>query len=219
MNVGYADRLGFECIKCGRPLKCVLNHTSPHFKHKSKYVFNCNPTPESLLHKTAKEIILLSNYINLPVNNEVYYFDEAIPEQKIENQRRPDVILKQGVHILLVEIVVSNRLTAPKIEDYKLLGQRCLIIDLTNYARLFDIEELTDDIIVSIARKSFLHFHETEVIVDSVLSEKSKNDDGGLSGLFWIAAAGAVAYLFNMLFPNFFKIPKKNRKLRRKGRY
>lgn len=53
------QKLNFECIECGKPLKCVLNdeNVARHVRHKSIVYLNCNPTPESLLHKTAKKLI------------------------------------------------------------------------------------------------------------------------------------------------------------------
>lgn len=142
-DVTIDEKFQFECAQCKQSLVCVLkdDKVSKHFKHK-KTDQNCNPAPETLLHLTAKEIIVKNKQIHLPDGKGVFSYDEAKPET-IWNKRFPDVTLKNQHQTLLVEVVVSNPISYEKELHYHHHSADCLIIDLQRYDRFFNITQMT----------------------------------------------------------------------------
>lgn len=144
----------FVCPECNGQLTCVLNvpDGTRHFKHRSE---GCNATFETLLHLTAKEILVEHSAIKLP-NGAYFEYQEALPE-KNWNKYRPDVTLSNGFRTLYVEIIVSNPISLKKELFFSERTAECLIIDLSDYSREFDIQQLRYDVLESLQFRRMLH--------------------------------------------------------------
>ncbi|WP_316819062.1 hypothetical protein [Pedobacter nyackensis] len=153
LDVTEETRKDFLCAECGGRIVCVLDVplTTRHFRHKSANS-NCKPALETLLHKTAKEIICANNSINLPGRPAFAYSGK--PEISF-SKYRPDVTLYGKEKNLLVEIEVSHPMTYEKHLDYQQQGADCLVIDLSNYPRVFHLSDLENEIIQQTDRKNF----------------------------------------------------------------
>ena len=115
------------CYDCREPLEAVLNTPyRKHFRHHNSS--NCNPTPESWLHLMAKVILLQNNRIMIPGKGMVNYSN---PVAEVHcNDVVPDATLTIDGKPLYVEIVVTNPLSAVKIEKYRMQNAWVLVIRL-----------------------------------------------------------------------------------------
>jgi hypothetical protein len=156
LNILDADletRNDFVCTECKGRIVCVLDVPvqTRHFRHKNADS-TCRPALETLLHKTAKEIICAHKLIHLPARDPFTYSGE--PEISF-SKYRPDVTLIGTDKKLLVEIVVSNAMSEEKHLDYQQLGADCLVIDLSDYPRVFHVGDLENELIDQTSRKKY----------------------------------------------------------------
>lgn len=178
--VNLTDKHEFICLDCGKQLTCVLNvpTKTKHFKHRET---GCNATSETLLHLTVKEILTKHNKIKLP-NGSDFEYTEALPEKKWDKYR-PDVTLKSYDKTLYVEVIVSHPISSDKHLSFGKNLTECLIIDLREYSREFDIEQLREDVLESLEYKSML-FQNLEA------SKATSNNDDDFGFLLLLGAIG-----------------------------
>lgn len=156
-DVKHEQRLHFICLLCGDPLTCVLKKgkISLHFKHRNQDE-RCHPVLETLLHKVAKRIIFSNRQILLPDHRKSFTYLDA-EEEKAWDKYRPDLTLTTEDKPIYVEIVVSNPISSDKDLAYFQHRVDCLVIDLSNYPKLFAMIELEEDVLSNIENRSFLH--------------------------------------------------------------
>ncbi|MBT2561122.1 hypothetical protein J7E50_09795 [Pedobacter sp. ISL-68] len=185
-TVNLTDKHNFICLDCGKQLTCVLNVPikTKHFKHRG---IGCNATSETLLHLTVKEILKKHNIIKLP-NGVNYEYIEALPEKKWDKYR-PDVTLKGNSKTLYIEVIVSHPISWDKELRFSERFADCLVINFSDYNRLFDIEQLQHDILESLEFKSMLPTYN-----DISVTNSRSDDDLGFMILLGAVGAG-IAYV------------------------
>jgi len=199
-TVNLANKHNFICLDCGKQLTCVLNvpMKTKHFKHRG---IGCNATSETLLHLTVKEILTKHNRVKLP-DGSSFHYTQALPEKKWDKYR-PDITLINNEKPLYVEVIVSNQISWEKELRFTETLNNCLLIDLSDYNRIFDMEQLKFDVIECQERKSMVRAN------NNVSISTSNNDDLGFILLMGAIGAAYVGY-------KEFIEPKFRRKRRRK---
>lgn len=188
IDVDSQTRKDFKCVQCGNAVVCVLDvpAQTKHFRHKNDN--HCSPGLETLLHKTAKEIIEKANVIYLDsTQKQPFHYERAVTEQTLAHLR-PDLTLYSATGNLYVEIEVSNPVTEEKFLQFNYLGADCLVIDLTNYDRFFHVEDLKQKILFSTDDKTY----HVNTRPPYLTTEKSADEDQKtIAGL--LLAAGILA--------------------------
>lgn len=156
-DVEHEQRLHFVCLLCGDPLTCVLKKgkISLHFKHRNQDE-RCHPVLETLLHKAAKRLIFSNRQILLPDHRKSFTYLDA-QEEKVWDKYRPDLTLITEDKPIYVEIVVSNPISSDKNLAYFQHRVDCLVIDLSQYPKLFAMMDLEEDVLNNLENRLFLH--------------------------------------------------------------
>lgn len=152
------------CFECGEP---VIARKGDKNEHHFAHVNNkesCTITPESVLHKYAKQVILEQKYIKLPKTEtqeeRIWHFDKLIPEQTI-GKIRPDLVasIDKGV-MIFIEIAVTSFVDEEKLAYIQHLDVPVIELDLSQFhKRNFDIpsNEARDYILLNCYNKKWLH--------------------------------------------------------------
>jgi len=90
-DVTSENKKDLICFECKEHFNCILNHDTPHFRHKPGS--NCPGNVESYLHWLTKECFKLIKEIELP---EIFISNLSQADQK-ELKNEIDVILEQNV--------------------------------------------------------------------------------------------------------------------------
>ncbi|WP_316753751.1 hypothetical protein [Pedobacter gandavensis] len=194
LDVTLGMRNDFQCADCGKPIVCVLDVPirTRHFRHK-KDLSKCKPGLETLLHKTAKEILSRNELISLPGRDDFAYAGK--PEVSF-SKYRPDVTLYGKEKNLLVEIEVSHLMTYEKHLEYQQLGADCLVIDLTDYPKVFHVADLERELIEENSRKTYYgclnsHFKS----LGDYKNIRTEKEDNGLAKVITGAVIAVIGYV------------------------
>lgn len=138
-----------------------------HIAHHKK---DCENAYETAIHLAAKNILKKHKRLTLPsVSFEVGHhkdswliseekhiiFATVELETKVEDIIR-DALMKIGMDLLLVEITVTHKTSEEKIRKAKKYGLSILDIDLSDYDRAFNLEDLVEEVIYNTTRKKWL---------------------------------------------------------------
>ncbi len=167
------------CIGCGGQLEAHKGKTLHYFKHKNNNS-NCKTSLETYLHQLAKKIIFAHKKIVLPPvykGTELLYASKEviINEVAIENKLHnivPDLICKIKDKELLIEIKVTNEISAKKREIIESLKIATIEISLSKniiYNHPNSIEEL---ILKGVYNKKWIY----NSLTSDYINEQIKND-------------------------------------------
>lgn len=164
------------CPGCGGGLIAKKGqHNSHHFAHhiESK---KCKYGIETSLHLAAKEILSNKKKMKIPevilpfglrykyrrIHKGGYIkFENVKLEHKLESII-PDLLIEINGHELLVEIKVTHGIDKKKLDKIKSLNVSTIEIDLSNYNREFDNNELSNILINDITLKRWVYNKKAE---------------------------------------------------------
>lgn len=142
------------CPECGGKLLARRCHNKvDHFAHYK--LTDCKSALETSLHKMAKQILSNSTDFRIPDltikhpgNGKVYkvkesadiQIDEVLVERRL-GDIQPDLILSSGEQRLFIEIYVTHKVSADKIDKVKNLGDACIEIDCRDWREMTNIED------------------------------------------------------------------------------
>jgi hypothetical protein len=161
------------CLSCGgRLIAKKGTRNVHHFAHYKGHA--CANALETALHRRVKALIGTRSSINLPpvylhrqewayLPAQRFAYDSVKEEARIGNLQ-PDLLLKSGGKVLLVEIAVSHQAPPKKLERLRRLGYAALEIDvLAAYEAHFrqsgepDVEGFETQIVQGLAYKKWLY--------------------------------------------------------------
>ncbi|MFB9843899.1 hypothetical protein [Mucilaginibacter ginsenosidivorans] len=164
ITIGQVTQTGLKCdcicYDCQEALTAVLN--TPYQKHfRHNHNLNCNPTPESQLHLMAKVIIEQNNRLFMPGKGMVAYTDPMVEIRC--NDLVPDATITVDGQPVYVEIIVTNPLSAKKIQQYKTKQASVLVIHLGEEDREMEEDLLTYLVLEDANVRYMLTYTEEEV--------------------------------------------------------
>lgn len=163
------------CFECGEPVIARKGEKNEHhFAHTSNKD-SCFISPETVLHKFAKQVISENKTLTLPAfpdgdNQEPknWHFSRVIQEQAI-GSIRPDLVTSAGDDIMFIEIAVTSFVDSDKLALIKQLGIHTIEIDLRDLINK-DIEIPSDEakqyILTEVANKRWI-YPETKPLLPS----------------------------------------------------
>lgn len=144
-------KCGCVCSACGHPLQARKGNTNAHhFAHDK----GSECSAETVIHQTAKTIIMEAGEIHVPATrynykNIVDYYlpDQVIPLSNIHEEKdigniQPDIISYYKGKPLLIEIYVTHKVDDDKIQKIKDKGISAIEIDLSGIGYETDIDAL-----------------------------------------------------------------------------
>jgi hypothetical protein len=124
---------GCSCPDCRRRVIAVKgNIVRHHFRH-ARAEGVCAVTPESVIHKYAKQLICEKRFLRLP--DELGRMLRATPECSIANIR-PDVYAEYQIEPVAIEIFVAHKADDAKVQSYNELRLAAVEIDLSDYREI-----------------------------------------------------------------------------------
>lgn len=159
---------GVDCIVCGATLEAHKGNTLHYFKHKNK-TSNCKTSFETLMHKIAKEIIKEHKQLMLPpveIGEKRLYPERKIKIDKVELEHRlegiiPDIVCTIQNRELLIEINVTNPLSAEKRKKIEELGLATIEISISKELIFSNPKEVETRIIYSTKNKKWIYNSKT----------------------------------------------------------
>ncbi len=155
-----------HCFECNEPViakKGAINEH--HFAHASNKE-SCHISPESILHKFAKEVILNEKLLTLPAlpneqfqNAKIWQFEKVIAEQAVGNIR-PDLVASIGKEMIFIEIAVTSFVDEDKLALIKNLNIPTVEIDLREINDMniqIPSEQIKQYILQKVDNKQWLH--------------------------------------------------------------
>ena len=148
-------KCGCYCPACGEKMVAKKgNQRMHHFAHYSSV--NCEYGYETSLHMLAKKIISKSKKFVIPavyINDQVTHEKKKVPSKEIKvdevrlekryDEFIPDIVLVSGEKELFVEIYVSHKVTDEKLAKIKKIKTSVIEIDLNQYNREVNFENLS----------------------------------------------------------------------------
>lgn len=154
------------CFKCNESVVAKKGEKNEHHFAHSSNKESCNISPESILHKFAKQVIMEEQSIVLPPlpnNNEMkantWRFDRLVEEQAI-GPIQPDLVASIDNDTLLIEIAVTSFVDKEKLDFIKQISFKTVEIDLRELlSRSIDIpsEEARQFILEQVHNKKWLY--------------------------------------------------------------
>ena len=154
------------CFECNEPVVAKKGEKNEHHFAHSSNKESCNISPESILHKFAKQVIMEEQSIvlpSLPNNDEMkantWRFDRLVEEQAI-GPIQPDLVASIDNDTLLIEIAVTSFVDKEKLDFIKQLSFKTVEIDLRELLTLrIDIpsEEARQFILEQVHNKKWLY--------------------------------------------------------------
>lgn len=155
------------CPGCGAELVARKgDRRRHHFAHRTQ---DCGGAGESSLHLAAKRLILEAGGLTLPelvleagvepwvIHPGGWIKVDTVQLETSINQIVPDVVISAGGKKLAIEVVVTNPVSADKIDYYRKIPLSLLEIRLHTYPRTFDLEDLKQEVIHGTARKKWIY--------------------------------------------------------------
>ena len=191
-NVERGKNCGCICMECKEPLLARKGlERVHHFAHIKET--NCKCSPETILHRLAKDIIAKSKYIKIPPDNSfpvpILNTRILIEQEKISSKdglvnvdnvfveregiRKgfiPDIVLQSGDKFLIVEICVTNPVNVEKLEKIRQNNEHTIEIKLTADDALKTYKVLEHKLLEDIACKKWI-YHPIEKVVNGILNE------------------------------------------------
>lgn len=154
------------CFECNESVVAKKGEKNEHHFAHSSNKESCNISPESILHKFAKQVIMEEQSIVLPPlpNNDemkanTWRFDRLVEEQAI-GPIQPDLVASIDNDTLLIEIAVTSFVDKEKLDFIKQLSFKTVEIDLRELlSRSIDIpsEEARQFILEQVHNKKWLY--------------------------------------------------------------
>lgn len=154
------------CFECNEPVVARKGEKNEHHFAHSSNKESCNISPESILHKFAKQVIMEEQSIVLPPlpNNDemeakTWQFDSLVEEQAI-GPIRPDLVASIDNDMLLIEVAVTSFVDKEKLDFIKQLSFKTVEIDLRELlSQSIDIpsEEARQFILEQVHNKKWLY--------------------------------------------------------------
>lgn len=141
------------CAECGETLIARQGESKEwHFAHKSGKL--CIYAPETALHWLSKQIVAEENSIKLP-NGNSFLYTQCLQEAWMPGIR-PDIKISNGAETMLVEIVVTNKISKAKRVKLQESNLSVLVIDLSDVERMIMREDLRKIVIDDCSRKTII---------------------------------------------------------------
>lgn len=134
---------GCRCLECDEP---VVARKGPqrihHFSHFSRKI-SCEVTPESFLHRYAKQVVRESLGLQLPAqpghfpdseDQSTWWDFESVKEELWMGDFRPDLVADLSDGPLLIEFAATSFVRDEKQVRIELLGIRTVEVDLSGLA-------------------------------------------------------------------------------------
>lgn len=154
------------CFECNEPVVARKGEKNEHHFAHSSNKESCNISPESILHKFAKQVIMEEQSIVLPplpnndeMNAKTWQFDHLVEEQAI-GPIRPDLVASIDNDMLLIEVAVTSFVDKEKLDFIKQLSFKTVEIDLRELlSQSIDIpsEEARQFILEQVHNKKWLY--------------------------------------------------------------
>ena len=154
------------CFECNEPVVARKGEKNEHHFAHSSNKESCNISPESILHKFAKQVIMEEQSIVLPplpqtdeTKSSNWQFDSLVEEQAI-GPIRPDLVASIDNDMLLIEVAVTSFVDKEKLDFIKQLSFKTVEIDLRELlSQSIDIpsEEARQFILEQVHNKKWLY--------------------------------------------------------------
>jgi hypothetical protein len=142
------------CPKCGKPLvACQGEIMRHHFRHHAET--SCDGSRETALHQFAKQIILESQILRLPDDQNLGKIVFANGEVRL-GKIIPDVLVRFEMEEVAVEIWVAHQTEIEKIEEYANRNMAAVEVDLRPYRNLDGTEAMWRNAILTAADRAWL---------------------------------------------------------------
>lgn len=168
------------CFECGEIVLARKGEMKEHhFAHASNKD-SCIISPETLLHKYAKDVIIEAMSLQLPhlPNSKIpavcWIFDEILPECNL-GKIRPDLVAHSGETTIFIEIAVTHFIDQEKLKIIQSINIKTIEIDLSHLLTenlIIPSNEIKEFILKSLDNKKWLHPIDAEK-TDSNLIEKN----------------------------------------------
>jgi hypothetical protein len=161
---------GCVCPSCQSPLIARKGAIKvPHFAHQNGQP--CHNAVGSALHRASKQLLSECREITLPPVNlhfrsyrepfpiaseATYQIDEVWEECRSESVL-PDLFLRVGGNLLIIEIRVARVVDPKKLDKIRRLGISAIEVDLSSMLREFSPESLRNDLVKQTENKKWLY--------------------------------------------------------------
>ena len=153
------------CFECAEPVVARKGEKNEHhFAHLNNKE-SCTISPESILHKFAKQVIMEERYLTLPSlldeeNSEgkTWQFDHLIEEKSV-GCIRPDIVATVDDEMMFIEVAVTSFIDTDKANFIEQLGIKTVEIDLREIiTQGFELpsEEAKDYILDCVSNKQWI---------------------------------------------------------------
>jgi len=167
---------GCICPQCGTNLVARHKRRSQrrsHFAHITK--LNCEGAWETVLHKTAKQIVGEVFKINFRFGDSGFRYEYQYDEAHVEKSFAgfvPDVTTRLEGIPLLIEILVTHEVDESKEEKIRRAKVTCVEIDLSKVRRTITYSELRDRICGGSYPARLVHneWNELQQLIDSAFA-------------------------------------------------